>query len=285
MTLKSLDILQPVLLRVCLALVGLSSLLRSRTEVSSPPTSFDHILNSSFLRASGTDPQYLPYFPAILLPLYETTGAIILPAVVLGAIADAISGCALYNLALSLNLPTTDAADVMTMFLWNPLSIASCVSGSADPLRLCALFAAAATAATGTRLGRAGACFALALHFDSSSQLLLMAIPLIMLSLRKNFIDIGSSKSPNCDPTTTATTLPRASFSFLAGFLFTFTVVTIASHHLIHKKYPTLSTLLDSSYNYISHNYGKEETRPWSNIEPNLGLQWYLFAEVLPPFR
>jgi len=284
MTLKSSDILQPVLLRVCLALVGLSSLLRSRMEVSSPPTSFDHILDTSFLRASGTDPSHLPYFPAIVLPFYQSTGAKVLPAVLLGATADAISGCALYYLALSLNFSTTDAVDVMTMFFWNPLSIASCISGSVDPLRLCSIFAAAAAAA-GTRLASAGACLALALHFGSSSQLLLMAIPLIMLSLKTNTTSSAHAtrKSPCTTHTMSPATLPsKALVSFLAGFLFTSTMVTISSQYLFYKKYPTLSTLLLDASPLSSRD---QEARPWSTIEPNVGLQWYLFAQVLPPFR
>lgn len=279
MTLKSFDILQPVLLRVCLSLVGLSSLLRSRMEVSSPPTSFDHIQDISFLLESGTDPSSLPYFPAILLPFYEGTGAKVLPAVLLGAFADGISGCALYYLALNLNFPTTQAVDVMTMFLWNPLSIASCVSGSTDPLRLCAIFAAAASAAAGTSLARAGACLALALHFGSTWHLLLMSIPLIMLSLRKNTKTTRSSRPSDATHATTTTTT-RAAFTFLAGLIVTSAMLTIASLYLIHNKSPTVSTTMN-----MRHSCRREEAQPWSNIEPNVGLQWYLFAEVLPPFR
>jgi hypothetical protein len=284
MTLKPLDVLQPVLLRVCLALVGLSSLLRSRMEVSSPPTSFDHLSDIAFLLKSDTEPASLPHFPTLLLPFHEMTGGKILPAVFLGAIADAMSGGALYHLALSLGLSSKDAVDVAMMFLWNPLTIASCVSGSADPLRLCAVFVAAAVAAgKQQRLSVAGGYLALALHFSPSSSYfswfsptLWISIPLIMLSIQKQ----QNTKNTNANRTTssprTAAAAAAAAAAFLAGFILTATTLFLASNYLLYSDFTPLDIL---------NNKYTKESQPWSNIEPNLGLQWYLFAEVLPPFR
>ena len=210
MTLALGQILQPVLLRVCLALSGLSSVLRSRMEVSSPPTSFDQLADTAFLLQSGTDPSSLPHFPALLLPFHKITGGGILPAVFFGAIADAISGAALYHLTLQQTQSTKNAVDVATMFLWNPLTIASCISGSTDSLRLCALFLAAACAAAG-KSGLSGGCLALVLHFSTpclfslfSSPVMLMAIPLVAGSFLNN-----SSTSTKLKPTTGSPPTPR----------------------------------------------------------------------------
>jgi GPI transamidase subunit PIG-U len=326
MTLNPIEILLPVLLRLALALVGLTSLLRSRMEVSAPPTSFDHISDTTFLLQSGTDPSSLPYVPAILLPFYKITGGGILPAVFLGATADAISGAALYLLARSLDLTKTDAGDVATLFLWNPLSIASCVSGSADPLRLSAVFVAAAAAAAGKSLAIAGASLALALHFSSSefssfSPMILMVIPLVSLYLKNqqkqkksSGINNNMSRTRHGNTSATASTNKKtaattpfvaASFTFLVGFLVTSTILgSIAPSYLTYTDSPSSSRFergagmawLNKIFIYFSRREDDHHQRdsafsssssfpPWSNIEPNLGLQWYLFAEVLPPFR
>jgi hypothetical protein len=199
--------------------------------------------------------------------------------VFLGAIADAISGGALYQLALALDVSAAEAVDVATMFLWNPLTIASCVSGSADPLRLSAVFSAAALAAAATigdkKSSRfaAGACLALAFQCSSSSQILLLAIPLIMLSLKTH-----QKQHQKIVKTTLAA--QSTGVSFTSGFLFAATILTLASNYLLSSKCFTFPSRQNSKGS-IGHVSGS----PWSNIEPNLGLQWYLFAQVLPPFR
>lgn len=285
----SRDVIQAIALRLILAAVGITRVLRSRMEVATASTGLNQIADAAFLQAAGAGSrEALGPTPIILVQLARLTSAAELPAVFLNSIADVISSSSLQHIALRVGFPAQQAAEVSTMFLWNPLTIAACVSGSGDPLKNVGIFAAAAAAASGHPLA-SGAALAWAVHL-SSPHTVLLVIPLVILALR------GATKPGKMNFIA----------SLLAGVLGGSTLLAVAGGFLASGSLArALQSLPDGILHAINELLGvgyrlpgdgvvessfssagsSSQAEPWSNLNPNIGLQWYLFAEVFPIFR
>ena len=298
----SRDTVQAIALRLVLAAVGMTSVLRSRMELASPITAVDSIADAAFLHAANSSLDIAGSSPSILIFLTRLTRAAELPAVFLNAMADVISSSCLHQLALRVGFPSKEATNISTMFLWNPLTIATCVSGSADPLKLAGVFAAATAAASG-HPAASGAALAFALHL-SSPHTILLVIPLIMLATRR----ASKGNQVKCIGVLVAgfigfsTVLTILGGIFMSGSLIR--TLLALPRICMHSIYDLLGVGHSLPGNGVLHNYdlialaggggGGDVARdvfpstliePWSNITPNIGLLWYLFAEIFPIFR
>ena len=292
---------QAVAIRLVLAALGVSTVLRSRMEVAAPPTNFNHMADAAFLHSSGTNAAELSPVSGLLLEFVQLTRAAMLPAVVLGAICDVISAKAVQLLAVNTGYSLLEAQNAALMYLWNPLSIVVCVSGSADPLWLAGIFAAAAAAAAGSPAA-AGAAMAWAVHFSRTPQTILLAIPMVLLALKREK-SVGKSR---CVGKFVASLLTAVAALRLFADVFLFRGSLITAGKALHirlinyscgmlglqccmregslKFGPPLVSSGTSMAAAVAVDFGASSP-PWSTFTPNVGLQWYLFAEIFPIFR
>lgn len=300
------QILEAIVIRIAFVAFDIAPWLQSRMELAAPPTSLDHYADIAFLQSTRADipSATLATTSPLMVAFTRATGAHLLPATSLATAADLLSTIFLYRIALGAGFPIHQARIYAIVYIWNPLSMAVAVAGSAaDAIRTAMVLAAIylsirmSTHSTSTSsnndddansrktmrgggekhstvcillLGIALAC---SLHFSRSTHIILIALPLLANAVTST--------------TTTTTTLA----GWLALFLFSFLGTTLL---LLTTRMQSM-TILFSGQSLLQlplqqffglHPVGT--LSPSSRLPPlipNIGVQWYLFAQVFPIFR
>ena len=294
------ETLQALAVRMSLLALGATSYFRTRMEVVSSPKGLDHVADAAFLHAAGT--HVATPASGLFVNFVGVTGASALPAVALAALADVMSASSLFHLSLHSGLSLSQASTAAHLFLWNPLTLAVCISGSLESLRLAFLFIATACAAAGRSLP-AGVAFALALHL-SSPQTIVLAVPIVILALqRQEKVETKWKLLRGGVVVGFIVALGAASavLSFLSSVLLGVSVQDSL------RKLPLQgvewwcslvgvscnSSYFSSSRYFSSGGGGGLQLSDVDDVQfssggstsPNLGLQWYIFAEIFPIFR
>jgi hypothetical protein len=292
------NITKALALRVALAMMGVGSYMRSRMEIGSPATSLDAYAEAAFLhRAGAASLGGFQGSPLLLLPLAQAAGGRLLPAVLLASLADAASAALLQRLAAAAGCGPAAAAAAARALLWSPLAVLTCAGGSLAPLYVMTVLAAAAAAAEG-RPWAAGAALAAAAHL-AGGQLALCALPLALLLWQR----AGSgARSWRCAQLAAAFVGAGAALAAAGGAALALALGG-PPRRGCHMWPAWLASVPPFSGLCAAQGAGSWEL--WSElggeggggaydgplppgssvVAPNLGLQWYLFAQVFPKFR
>ncbi|KAM3508738.1 hypothetical protein MY10362_001019 [Beauveria mimosiformis] len=251
----------------------LPDLLTGRVEISTPVTSFRRLQEGLFLYNHNVDPYDGGVFhqSPLLLPLFS-----LLPDVrewpvftaILYILVDLLSASALSSIAdsgeagqtkhyTSRRTKTTSGVFIAAAFLFNPLTIATCLGRTTSVFTTCAVLHAIAKALSGSPLS---AMVALAFASYLSMYPILLLPPLVILAYDRQ----SARRAIASAPTFTATCLGTvaAILAILFGMSF---------------------ALTGNSWAFFARTYGIQLTL--SDLTPNVGLWWYFFIEIFDPFR
>lgn len=290
------DTVPALLLRLVLVLLDTGLLLRSRFEVASPSTGLDYIADVVALHVDGAEHPSGHVVPNIFIVLFKHVGANVFTAGTINVLADAVSAMALRWLAVELGCSEATWRAVVSAYVWSPISMISCLSGSASSVQVAGILVAAVAAAAGRPI-LTGLLLALAIQCTGiTSRIVSFVIPIILLTIQ-NSPKRGLKKH----------------WLILCALLITFicatAVATGATSIMLCSK---SNSARDRSLGVISRN-GVDEQKdkyrwlyetqssmgtlfrlskfltadnlPWTKLRPNLGIQWYLFAQAFPQFR
>ncbi|KAH8179224.1 GPI transamidase subunit PIG-U domain-containing protein [Sarocladium implicatum] len=266
------------LLRLALfvAFPALPDLLTGRVEISTPVTSFKRLQEGLFLYNHNVSPYDggVYHQAPLLLPLFS-----LLPDVhswpiftaVLYTIVDILSADALTKIA-----ETGEAGQsklfssprrakraspwiVAAAFLFNPLTIATCIGRSTAVFTTCATLHAIARAVHGSPLN---AMVAISFASYLSMYPLLLLPPLILLAYDRQPTDVSRRTDS----------------------LFQFALKNVAvAGSCISVLLGMSSLLTGGSWDFLERTYGIQLTL--SDLTPNVGLWWYFFIEMFDSFR
>ncbi|KAM3546481.1 Phosphatidylinositol glycan anchor biosynthesis class U protein [Beauveria bassiana] len=252
----------------------LPDLLTGRVEISTPVTSFRRLQEGLFLYNHNVDPYDGGVFhqPPLLLPLFS-----LLPDVrewpvftaILYILVDLLSASALSTIADSgeagqtkhytspRRAKTTSGVFIAAAFLFNPLTIATCLGRTTSVFTTCAVLHAIAKALSGSPLS---AMVALAFASYLSMYPILLLPPLIILAYDRQ----SARRAIASGPTFTVACLGTVTtiLAILFGMSF---------------------ALTGNSWAFFARTYGIQLTL--SDLTPNVGLWWYFFIEIFDPFR
>jgi hypothetical protein len=295
-----------ILIRLLLVICGSGVHLQQRMEVMSTNDDPRTAAETRFLLFPSPDNlSAIPPLqtPPLLLLLIPTDNLLIRGLI--NIVVDIFAALSLFTTSQSLFSPATVAA----FFLCNPLTIASCISGSAATLTLGLTIIAIhlSSSSSSSSLSLLGAVIlGLACHLSPTSFSLL---PAILLLLYNNMRRDQQPKAP------TPSFITTALFYFSAMLLTTYLSVVIPSSVLSSSSSQDTSTRHNS--NKIKEGilmWGQNKllaslppplrtgllpSSPSSSIvkivnvaagtittpPPNLGLQWYLLVEVFPMYK
>lgn len=305
MAFNLLELFQAVALRLVLAAIGLGPLFSSRMEVAAPGLSWESIAEAAFLH--HTDSPMSPkssLVSPISLFLTKITGGSLLASVALASAADVASAMALRLLAARGPSSIASIADkIGLIYLWSPLAIVASISGSAAPLYVAAALTAAALATCG-HPSLAGTALAAAANI-SGPQTALLGISIALLAaggapkarLRKAVTFIASFAAVAVSLALAQGALLCKSWSAAIGILpqlamrSVLATVGLEVAFISSKSAPGIwgmewfSGQSSTSCSRLGSSLATGGDDRWATIEPNLGLQWYLFAEVFPQLR
>lgn len=291
-----------ILFRLIIPLIGMSDSLRARFEVASPSGGLDFITDASLLTQTGAFLAPGTPIAPLLIAFNRLTRASLLSAVALGTVADVITAISLRSVALRTGSSSSTATNAAVIFIWNPLSIFSTASGCADPLKLASAFSAAAAAASAHPF-LAGTSMAILTHLGGvfQPQVVLLALPLVSMIMLNVQFKSGTTSWAVLTHQATGLAACTGAWAFTTAGLATGIGNGLALGNLhagianlfgltfgkaFHEPSTTTNDassavgwLLPTVYNGYLGN------EPWTNLSPNLGAQWYLFAELFPQFR
>ena len=292
-----------VFARLFLTYLGWHNVFSSRIELTSPIDSIERLKEGAALVKLGMSPysgsvlHTPPLVLFVLTPVLEFASGIsnatvrsiitVLPFV----IADLLTAAALFVLATRVigvsnnegtrsgqikkamhdNARTDPAsihpATVSALYLMNPVSIAACVAGSTSGFGVLFFSIAAASAAQGDPI-LAGAAIACAAYLNGLPSVLLL-VPIA--SLVRNGIDSDAVQGKN--------EKTKSSFSSVIATVVSFTVTLFGLLFLSTVAYSDSGTTL---IQWVNATYGF--TLLVTDLTPNLGIYWYLFAELFEHF-
>lgn len=199
---------------------------------------------------------------------------------------------------------------VASMYLWNPLSILVCVSASAAPFVASTCVVSLAAGVQGNAVLSA-ASLAVAAHCKTDGILMLMLVPSLVIAAamhgeKMHKYNIENVKDKKGEPRNACSSgshgrarkIAQKCTIFVSVFVATLFTLQIITHGVVY--YQARGGGMVDGANYSGVNRMKMHSmknvisslvvlhyypQPWSNIQPNLGLQWYLFSEVFPQFR
>lgn len=251
----------------------LPDLLTSRVEVSTPVTSFKRLQEGLFLYNHNVSPYDggVYHQAPLLLPLFSLLpdpSTYPLFTFLLYILVDLASADALYSIAESgeaaaSRLFTSARKDrkwsgyvVAAVFLFNPLTIATCLGRPTNVFTTCAILHAIAKAIAGKPLTSM-----LALSFAAylSMYPILLLPPLVLLAYDRQH--------------------PSNKISSLLQFAGTVVFAVAASLSTLL----AISYLLTGSWEFVTSTYGTQLTL--TDLTPNVGLWWYFFIEMFDSFR
>ncbi|KAF2671566.1 putative GPI transamidase component PIG-U [Microthyrium microscopicum] len=255
------------------AFPSLPDTLTGRVEISTPVTSFKRLQEGLFLYSHNVSPYDGGVFhqAPLLLPLFSLLpepSSFPLPTNTLYIIMDLLSAYALLKIgqtgvAMSSRLFTSprkylnyNTTAIVASFLFNPLTIATCLARPTSIITNTLILWATAHASRGQSLS-----FLLALGLASYMSLypILLFPPLACLCYDQQF----------------SRTKPPSAISFTVTHFFGL-VTVIAS--LLYA-----SVLLTGSTQFLFSTYGTPLLLP--DLTPNVGLWWYFFIEMFDSFR
>ncbi|MCJ1379875.1 hypothetical protein MMC17_002978 [Xylographa soralifera] len=256
------------------AFPSLPDLLTGRVEISTPVTSFKRLQEGLFLYTHGVSPYDggVFYQAPLFLPLF----ALIPPSIfslitpLLYILLDILCADALVRIAESCESTRSrlftsprkdikwDTIAVAAAYLFNPLTIATCVGRPTSVFTNCAILIAVTKAIDRENLN---AMLALALASYLSLYPVLLFPPLLLLCH-----DRHKSKPNNESKTHGFLALCLASFFGAVGSLL------YMSYHIT-----------GGSWEFVSSTYGVQLLLP--DLTPNVGLWWYFFIEMFDSFR
>ena len=302
--------------RVLLVHFGWHTPLASRIELSSPVDSLARLREGAALVGMGMSPYEgsMLHVPPLVLLLFtpflyvmDTLGASEAPYASLVRwapflVLDAVVAAALFAIAASVAEAKADAKNAKDTkgrgteyhaalpgfaacaYLLNPMSVASCVAGSTSALgTLCAATATAAACAKNPKPVIAGACLATFLFVSTDARVpLLLLIPIATLARDGAAGDAGvrrgtSGESLAADRDDDVEGRRRARFrAVLGGFFATAFGLGVVSSHAYANVGVTFAQWTDATYRFAFLV---------TDLTPNLGAHWYLFAEMFSHFR
>ena len=302
--------------RVLLVHFGWHTPLASRIELSSPVDSLARLREGAALVGMGMSPYEgsMLHVPPLVLLLFtpflyvmDTLGASEAPYASLVRwapflVLDAVVAAALFAIAASVAEAKADAKNAKDTkgrgteyhaalpgfaacaYLLNPMSVASCVAGSTSALgTLCAATATAAACAKNPKPVIAGACLATLLFVSTDARVpLLLLIPIATLARDGAAGDAGvrrgtSGESLAADRDDDVEGRRRARFrAVLGGFFATAFGLGVVSSHAYANVGVTFAQWTDATYRFAFLV---------TDLTPNLGAHWYLFAELFSHFR
>ncbi|XP_044719915.1 GPI transamidase subunit PIG-U domain-containing protein [Hirsutella rhossiliensis] len=264
------------LLRLVLTLAfpALPDLLTGRVEISTPVTSFKRLQEGLFLYNHNVPPYDggVYHQAPLLLPLFS-----LLPDVkawpiftsLLYILVDLVSADALVRIAdsgeagQSLLFASPRRARrasglfVAAAFLFNPLTIATCIGRSTSVFTSCAILHAISRAIHGSPLN---AMVALSFASYLSMYPLLLAPPLVLLAFDRQS--------------------PKRREACASKFAVKCTLVMAACLAIL---LAMSFVLTGNSWEFLARTYGIQLTL--SDLTPNVGLWWYFFIEMFDSFR
>ncbi|KEF63180.1 phosphatidylinositol glycan, class U [Exophiala aquamarina CBS 119918] len=244
-----------VVIRLIVFLIwpNLSDFLTAQVEISTPISSFKRLQEGLFLYRHGLSPYDGGVFhqAPLLLVVFD-----ILPAPLVFIALDTVNGLALHTIADKLRIPSPrfrnlSGSLIAAAYLFNPLTILSCLGKSTTIFTNTAIIQAVLNAQAGNRVR---AMFGLAVGSYLSMYPALLLPPVLLMAHKS---------SPQ-------------SWSAL--------VASIASY------FGVLGALLGSTpvitsgfWDFLSSCYGAQITV--TDLTPNVGLWWYFFIEIFDSFR
>ncbi|KAG9255931.1 cell division control protein CDC91 [Emericellopsis atlantica] len=264
------------LLRLLLfvAFPSLPDLLTSRVEISTPVTSFKRLQEGLFLYNHNVSPYDGGVFhqAPLLLPLFSLlpdVRALPIFTALLYILVDILSAEALMRIAASgeavqsrlftspRRIRQASSLVVVACYLFNPLSIASCLGRTTSVFTNCATLWAVAKAIDGSPFN---AMVALSFASYLSMYPLLLLPPTILLAYDHQLLKGRTQAAP------------------------TFAVKNVAIVLVVLGMLLGMSWALDSqSWEFLGRTYGIQLTL--NDLNPNVGLWWYFFIEMFDSFR
>ncbi|CAH0029574.1 unnamed protein product [Clonostachys rhizophaga] len=263
-----------VLLRLVLffAFPGLPDLLTGRVEISTPVTSFKRLEEGLFLYNHNVWPYDggVYHQAPLLLPLFSllpdsTSWPIFTP--LLYILIDLLSADALVKIAASgeagksrlFTSPRRGKGStglvIAAAFLFNPLTIASCVGRTTSVFTNCAILYAIAKAVQGFSFH---AMVALSFASYLSMYPVLLLPPLVLLAYDRR----ASQKTPVLKFSALNVLVVAGCLSVLLGMSY---------------------ALTGNSWEFLARTYGIQLTL--TDLTPTVGLWWYFFIEMFDSFR
>ncbi|KAH7078247.1 GPI transamidase subunit PIG-U [Paraphoma chrysanthemicola] len=252
----------------------LPDVLAGRVEVSTPVTGFKRLQEGVFLYTHNVSPYDggVYHQAPLLLPLFSllpNPSTIPLATSALYTILDLLSASALYQIAESgQNVVTRlfsssrkelrwSSLAIAAGFLFNPLTVATCVARSTSAFSNLFILTAIAKASQG-----ASTTFILAMAFAAylSMHPILLFPPLLVL-----LYDVRATKrhsKPN---------------------VWAFTIVHTVGLGLAIGALLSASAYMTGSWDFLGATYGVRLLLP--DLTPNVGLWWYFFIEMFDSFR
>ncbi|KAI9831102.1 MAG: hypothetical protein M1819_005190 [Sarea resinae] len=261
-----------------IAFPSLPDLLTGRVEISTPVTSFKRLQEGLFLYTHNVSPYDGGVFhqAPLLLPLFALLpdpSRSPLATYLLYVAIDLLSANALMKIAetgesVSSRLYTSSRKDsrwnpvaIGAAFLFNPLTIATCIARPTSVFTNAAILLAIAKATDGSTIP-----FVLALSFASYLSLypILLFPPLVLLCYDR-LTRASDTKKP-----------PQSALQFS---VFRLGELAAAIGTLLYLSYLITGT----SWEFLYSTYGVQLLLP--DLTPNVGLWWYFFIEMFDSFR
>jgi len=302
-----------VVTRVLLAFFGWHDVLSSRVELTSPVDSIRRLKEGTALVALRMSPYHgsvvhaPPLVLFLLAPVLDyaegmnnaSVKAIVTIAPFL--LADLFAAAALFSLAKRFDaslvvkrkdldtketlvqtsnpalVQKTNPALCVSLYLANPMTIASCVAGSSAGLGTACVVTACAAAAGGDPV-IAGACCAGAAYLTGAPGVLLL-YPIASLAagngIAKTTLEVSAGGSAVGGRESSGT--PNKRFlATLVSFAVTCSILVPLSTAAFSEVGTTTTQWLTGTYIF---------TFRVADLTPNLGIYWYMFAELFPHFR
>ncbi|MCJ1412205.1 hypothetical protein MMC19_006298 [Ptychographa xylographoides] len=261
---------------------SLPQLLTGRVEISTPVTSYKRLLEGLFLYTHGLSPYDGGVFfqAPLLLSLFSLIPFTLLSLVtpLLYILLDLVSANALIQIADSCESTCSrlfisprkhvkwDSLTIGAAYLFNPLTIATCVGRPTSVFTNCAILLATAKAIEGKYFN---SMLALALASYLSLYPALLLPPLLLLCHdQQEKQDQNRLKIDSKDASKLLSFIPMC-FGVFIG----------AISGLLYISY----LLTGGSWEFLSSTYGVQLLLP--DLTPNVGLWWYFFIEMFDSFR
>ncbi|KAK5064389.1 hypothetical protein LTR84_000222 [Exophiala bonariae] len=236
-----------------IAFPTLSDFLTAQVEISTPISSFKRLQEGLFLYRHGLSPYDGGVFhqAPLLLVIFD-----ILPAALVFTALDIANGLALHTIAEKLSIPTPrfkklNGSLIAAAYLFNPLTILSCLGKSTSIFTNTAIIQAVLSAQSGNGIR---AMFGIAVGSYLSMYPALL-IPPVLLMVHKSS--------------------PQSSSGIVA---------LVATHFGLSGALLGITPTLTSGFwDFLSSCYGAQITV--TDLTPNIGLWWYFFIEIFDSFR
>ncbi|KAF2735522.1 PIG-U-domain-containing protein [Polyplosphaeria fusca] len=256
------------------AFPSLPNLLAGRVEVSTPVTSFKRLQEGLFLYTHNVSPYdggvyhqaplLLPLFSLLPDPSYYPFATNLLYTALDLLAAQALVQIAESSQAVTPRLFKSSRKDlrwsslaIAAGFLFNPLTVATCIARSTSAFTNLFILTAMAKASQGASITFV---FALSLASYLAMHPILLFPPLLLLCYDVRVVKSKSTVDPLA-----------FSVSHVLGLV-------VAAGGLLY-----MSALLTGSWEYLAATYGVRLLLP--DLTPNVGLWWYYFTEMFDSFR